>query len=101
MNESRLRTFFELIGRSKQFSPKIPELLARNRGNEEAFFAALSKRYGCTVTPYRKVRVAKGTPKNARECLAYYPLNVDLRCLDLSLLFVERWMTICLMLIVK
>lgn len=65
VNESRLRTFFELIGRSKQFSPKIPELLARNRGNEEAFFAALSKRYGCTVTPYRKVR--EGESKGERR----------------------------------
>ncbi len=55
VNASRLRTFFELIGRAAQFVPKIPELLRRNRGNEEALFSALSKRYGCTVMPFRQV----------------------------------------------
>ena len=45
VNASRLRTFLELIGRAAQFVPKIPELLRRNRGNEEALFSALSKRY--------------------------------------------------------
>jgi hypothetical protein len=45
VNASRLRTFFELIGCAAQFVPKIPELLRRNRGNEEALFSALSKRY--------------------------------------------------------
>ena len=45
VNASRLRTFFEMIGCAAQFVPKIPELLRRNRGNEEALFSALSKRY--------------------------------------------------------
>lgn len=45
---------FEMTG-NDELCAKIPQLLIRNHGNEEALFEALSQRCGCTVLPYRHV----------------------------------------------